>query len=629
MRIAINSRRGQAARRFAALAWLALPVLFGTLWAASCLAQGPSTGMAVRLHAGTDRADLRGALTYFGDQAGALDLAAARRAEAQGAFEPVRALPATFGFADGTYWFHWRVDNVDHREDRWVVAVAYALLDDVELYVVHDDGSSRSHASGDSRPFATRALDHRHLTFPLQLAAGRSADLFLRVRSQSSIQVPIELMTVEAFLARAPLEHLGLGIYYGILIGLFCYNLILYLATRDRTFLYYVLYAGFFALGQLSLNGIAFQHFWPAAPAWANEAVLVFIALGLASMLQFTRSFLDLGRTWPAVDRVMRGFMVVLLAAIAASALLGYRRTILVETALVFVIAALIMIAAVRVWRDGFRPASNFVLAWSVMLVGVVVYAAVSFGLLPKLFITEYGIQIGSAAEMILLSFALADRINSLREENARIQREAREQLETRVAERTVELNQALDKLESANQTLREFSMHDGLTGAYNRRYFDQYLPQVWAQARGERQPLSLVMVDLDHFKEINDRHGHQVGDDCLRSVAQCLRQQLRGDHERVVRYGGEEFFVVMPGVEADAAGWRAERIRLAISDLHVRTDGLELRLTISVGLATFHPDAALTPSDLLRVTDRALYEAKRAGRNRVVTGDAPGNRGS
>ncbi len=609
------------------VAWcVALLLLAMALVAPAARAAAPE----IELRASGERADVAGHLEVLVDPDGSLDLDSVRRAASEGRFEPVARAPATFGFADGVYWFRLAVVNRDHPEPDWVIAIAYALLDHVRLHTVHADGRVTVQESGDLAPFAARTVEHRHPTFRVDLDRSERVELYLRVASQSSIQVPIELLTVQAFLERAPLEHLGLGLYYGILLGLFFYNLILFASTRDSTFLYYVLYVGTFALGQFCLNGLAFQFLWPGSPEWANTAVLVSIGVGLVFMLTFTRAFLDLQRHLPAADRAARGLIVVLLATLAAIGVLGYRRIILLETTLVFVIALLILVSAIKVWRDGFRPARNFLIAWSALLVGVVVYAAVSFGLLPKMFLTEYGIQIGSAAEMILLSFALAYRINTLREENVRIQHDAREQLESRVAERTHELGEAMQRLRRANETLAEFSLRDGLTGVWNRRWLDHHLAQTWESAVAHGEPLSLLMVDIDHFKSINDRHGHLVGDDCLRAVAECLAAKVEGGRERVVRYGGEEFFVLLPGIADGAAAQVGEDMRAAVAERRVHSEGVGLNLTVSVGVATFRPHEHLRRDDLVRITDQAMYAAKRGGRNRVCVRDpatpAPGD---
>ncbi|HET9484545.1 MAG TPA: 7TM diverse intracellular signaling domain-containing protein [Xanthomonadales bacterium] len=603
----------QYARPIAARLALAL-----LLVAAALALPGPAR--ALDLVRDSDRVELAGELRYYHDSRGSMSLEDARARAHR--FEPVTRWPPTFGFAPGAHWFHLEVRNASHPEPDWVLAIRYALLDHADLYVVADDGRVREYQSGDRVPYVQRLVDHRHITFPVNLEAGQGAGLWLRVASESSVQVPLELTTERAFLEPASIEHLALGAYYGIMLGLFLYNLILFVSLRDRTFLLYVVYVATFAMGQFCLNGLAFQHLWPRAPDWANDVVLVTVAASLVAMLAFARAFLDLKHRLPRTDRIFLAIMGVLALLALGIPLLGYRLTITLETAIVFVMAGLILYAALRVYAAGYRPARNFLIAWAALLAGVTTYAAVSFGLLPKVFVTEYGIQIGSAAEMILLSFALADRINSLREENARIQREAQDLLEHRVIERTRDLDDANRQLQAVNRMLQDFSLRDGLTGAYNRRYFDQALTELWAAARAGHKPISLVMVDIDHFKQINDTHGHLHGDDCLRAVAQTLTLQLQRAGERVVRYGGEEFFVILPDAgEAEAAA-RAEQIRAAVAALQLDCGGEALSITISVGVATFHPETALAYADLLQITDRALYEAKRQGRNRVVAGN-------
>ena len=574
---------------------------------------------AIELAAGADRVDLSGELRYLHDPSGEWTAADARARSAR--FLPVTRWPPTFGFARGAHWFHLGVTNASHPEPDWILAIGYALLDHAELFVVDANGRTREYSSGDRVPFRQRALDHRWPTYPLSLDRGDAVELYLRVVSESSVQVPLWLSTERAFLEPAAREHLALGAYYGILIGLFFYNLILFVALRDRTFLLYVFYVGTFALGQFCLNGLAFQYLWPERPDWSNNVLLVTIAVTLAAMLAFARAFLDLERRLPRIDKAFLATMAMLAVLVAGIPWLGYRLTIELETGIVFLAAGLILVAAVRVYAGGYRPARNFLIAWTALLAGITVYAAVSFGLLPKMFLTEYGMQIGSAAEMILLSFALADRINTLREENARIEHEANARLENRVVERTRELDDANRQLHSVNRMLQDFSLRDGLTGVYNRRYFDQALTELWTAARAGHTPISLVMVDIDHFKRVNDDHGHLSGDDCLRAVAQALTLQLRRPTERVVRYGGEEFFVLLPGAGEAEAAEAAERIRAAVASQPVRCGSRTVSLTVSVGVATFHPETALAHSDLLQITDRALYEAKRLGRNRVVAG--------
>ena len=200
--------------------------------------------------------------------------------------------------------------------------------------------------------------------------------------------------------------------------------------------------------------------------------------------------------------------------------------------------------------------------------------------------------------------------------ENARLYEQVQEysrDLENKVTERTAQL-------ETLNQELQSLANRDSLTGVANRRRGDIYLEQVWALLRREKQPLTIIMLDVDHFKTYNDTYGHQAGDECLVQVATALQSELRRPADLIARYGGEEFILVLPNTDSDGAKIIGEKIRSAIESLAIEhaQSTVSNTVTISAGLATCIPNQERTIEGLLRNADIALYGAKRAGRNRV-----------
>jgi diguanylate cyclase (GGDEF)-like protein len=190
--------------------------------------------------------------------------------------------------------------------------------------------------------------------------------------------------------------------------------------------------------------------------------------------------------------------------------------------------------------------------------------------------------------------------------------------LDREVAVRTADLEQA-------NARLAELSMTDGLTGIANRRRFDEALSAEWKRARREGHPVSLILIDVDHFKHYNDTLGHLAGDDCLKRIARTLREHAARPADLVARYGGEEFALLTPE-NAESALRLGELLRDAVFSLALpHPDAPERRVTISVGVATLVPLGGETPADLVLRADEALYAAKRGGRNRVeVAGNGP-----
>ena len=175
-----------------------------------------------------------------------------------------------------------------------------------------------------------------------------------------------------------------------------------------------------------------------------------------------------------------------------------------------------------------------------------------------------------------------------------------------------------------AEAALKTLAASDGLTGLANRRSFDQTLAMEWSRAERTKKPLSLVLVDVDHFKLYNDLHGHQRGDECLRAVASIIGETALRPADLSARYGGEEFAIVMPETEQKAAVKVAERLRgmLAKLQLNHGAAGAGPLVTFSIGIATRIPDETVQADWLLTKADEALYAAKHAGRNRVVCAD-------
>jgi diguanylate cyclase (GGDEF)-like protein len=181
------------------------------------------------------------------------------------------------------------------------------------------------------------------------------------------------------------------------------------------------------------------------------------------------------------------------------------------------------------------------------------------------------------------------------------------------------------DELEErALCTLFELTLRDPLTRLYNRRYFDDRLKSEFSFARRHGTPLALLLVDIDHFKVVNDTHGHLVGDRVLRWVAENIRRTVRPE-DVLARYGGEEFILIARGMSAESAETLGNRVRYGLQTSRFQVGGTDLHLTVSVGVASMSGDAPCAgPDELISLADEALYQAKSAGRNRVCSAPPP-----
>jgi diguanylate cyclase (GGDEF)-like protein len=178
---------------------------------------------------------------------------------------------------------------------------------------------------------------------------------------------------------------------------------------------------------------------------------------------------------------------------------------------------------------------------------------------------------------------------------------------------------QSQQALQEARDRLEEMSLKDGLTNVANRRCFDQMLELEWQRATHNQQPLSLLLIDIDFFKKLNDRYGHRRGDDCLVTMAATLQTALPGSRDLLARYGGEEFAVILPDTDSPAAKNVAARMQEAIAELELANETeIGRYVTLSIGIATYQFPGAGTTRSLIETSDQALYKAKEKGRNRI-----------
>lgn len=338
------------------------------------------------------------------------------------------------GYSRSVFWL--RLD-LEYRPEQaqgdrnWLLELAYPPLDHLELYLPDEDGSfALAQRTGDALPFDSRQIRQNNYLFELNLEPGQAKRVYLRLESQGSIQAPLTLWAPNAYLEQQPGRIYVLGIIYGVLLVMLVYNLFIFVSVRDTSYLYYILYIASFGLYQVSVNGAGIEYFWPDSPWWANAATPFLIGAAALFGCQFARSFLHTAEHSPWVDRLLLLLMacgaVVMLLALSVS----YATALRLATYLALLFTVVIFAAGILAWLRGMRVARYFIFAWTAFLAGGIVNTLMVLGYLPNVFLTMYASQIGSALEVGLLSLALADRINAMKEERTRILQEAGRKLE-------------------------------------------------------------------------------------------------------------------------------------------------------------------------------------------------------
>jgi signal transduction histidine kinase len=238
------------------------------------------------------------------------------------------------------------------------------------------------------------------------------------------------LWSSTAYLEEQPVRLYVLGLIYGVLLGMLVYNLFIYLSVRDTSYLYYIFYIASFGLYQLSVNGAAVQYFWPDNPWWANAATPFFIGCAGLFGSQFARSFLQMAAHSRWLDRLLLALVAFSALVIGLSLMTSYALALRLATALALTFTVVIFSAGIFAWLRGLRVARYFIIAWSAFLLGGIINTLMVLGYLPNVFLTMYSSQIGSAIEVALLSLALADRINAMREQQSQTLFDASQKLE-------------------------------------------------------------------------------------------------------------------------------------------------------------------------------------------------------
>jgi diguanylate cyclase (GGDEF)-like protein len=555
-------------------------------------------------------------MQYLEDPAGKLTLEQVRAMSAR--FALCSSEGPNFSFTKSVYWFHVALENRNSSDVHWLVEAQYPLIDHFTFYAVRDGQLVDTREGGRPLPFAQRLIKHRNFIYPFEAYPGQSIDLYIRVQTSSSLQLPLAVWTPQAFLAKDHEEQLAFGLYYGVLGAMFIYNLMIFLSIKEISYFHYLHYLGGYTVFLMALNGLAYEYLWPDSPRWGAVGLPMLICFALIGMVNFSRTFLNLHSLMPVVNRWLRYFSYLLAMLSVCALVVDY--AIMIRLAAVNALIASVAVFACGCYClvKGERTARYFMLAWSALLAGVAAYVLKTFDVLPVNLLTEYGLQIGSALEALLLSFALAQRMTMLKEENLRIQAEATSQLEQRVAQRTQELGVAMQSLSQANAALQVMSLTDGLTGIKNRKHFDTQLSnEIKRSARGHLW-LSLLLIDIDHFKKVNDQYGHLAGDACLREVANTIKSCLARPSDDVARYGGEEFAVILPHTDLEGAAFLAQKICQTVAALHFEFEGQHIPTTISIGCCAALPETQGVSQALIAAADAALYQAKRSGRNRV-----------
>jgi two-component system NtrC family sensor kinase len=366
------------------------------------------------------------------------------------------------------FWLRFTIKN-ESSENHLLLSLDYPTLNVCEFYYPVN-GRYDSEKVSDNNPFDQRKYKHQDFIFDVSVPNHSTATFYLKVQSNEQMVLPLVLGTPQKIAETKLTRDLLWGVLIGILLVMILYNTFVFISTKDVSYLYYVLYTLFIALTQTSLSGYTYRFMFPNSPVLFNMGIIIFNALGGIAFSLFAQAFLGIKEKMPIMGKVFKLIILLysltIIVRLSGYALVSYRMTDV--CALVVTVSTYIVI--IRLSLDGYRPARFFLLAWTMFFAGIILFVLRNLGVLPYNSYTTYIMPIGTAIEVILLSLALADRINIFKAEKERSQEETvkallenekivREQnlfLELKVTERTLELSESNQELNSTLENLKQ-----------------------------------------------------------------------------------------------------------------------------------------------------------------------------
>ncbi len=345
------------------------------------------------------------------------------------------------GFTASGFWLKFTVQSQPGYGHEWLMEIDYPLLDVIDIFVLDEHQNPIHHEKmGDTLPFNSRRILHRNFILPLYFQTHHKQTVYLQVHSSSSLQVPVRLWEVNHFTSERSNEQYGLGLYYGMMLVMFLYNLFLWTSIRDADYLHYIAYIAAFSWIQLATSGLGYQFLWPGS-SWFQQISIPF-TIGLVGVFgsTFTRRFLQTKLHHKYADMALKLCVTLSLAICVTSFIFDIPTVMSVGKFVGVIFLSSVFYASFAMLLKGHRQARYFLAAWVALIIGGMITIGMMLGLLPNNIWTVHASKIGSALEITLLSFALADRIKMLQKEKIQAETRMKKELEAR-AERLAESN--------------------------------------------------------------------------------------------------------------------------------------------------------------------------------------------
>tara|TARA_B100001059_G_scaffold27794_1_gene22536 strand:+ start:45774 stop:47561 length:1788 start_codon:yes stop_codon:yes gene_type:complete len=532
-------------------------------------------------------------IVYFQENNAQLSLKQAQQVFSSNQVKQANSNSISLGIGTAPAWLKFSVKHDGVSKELYRLSVETPWLDHIDTWLVHDGILIKHVIGGDAIPFKQRPMQYRFYAFEHAFDQGIT-DVYIRVESLGPMAIPVRLSTRENAIKRDIAAGYQYGVLWGIMSALALYNLVLFIFIRQKEYGLYGLYLIGFVLNSLSYTGHIHTVITADAGAYFQDWLDITLMLTYSvAGLHFARYLLNTRAYAPKLDSTVKWITIIIPTAM----LLGFVRDQLVfSTILAFILNCGFVTLFIAMGLSALKAQQPFAVIFilssltAAICITVSTLAVAGF-LVPYNDYTFKAIEVGMAFEAILLAVILARQFRMAK----------------------------LDKV-----IAESFARTDSLTGLNNRRGFNQVTDPIWNNIVREKRDVSIVLIDIDSFKTINDTFGHAYGDQVLIEVAKCIKATAR-EGDVPARWGGEEFIIFLPETNQRKALIQAERVRSEIEKIQIMTDTLAITLTASFGVAGSENGlignktmAVVEQEKLINSADIALYTAKSKGKNRV-----------
>ncbi|MFY8351696.1 sensor domain-containing diguanylate cyclase [Pseudoalteromonas sp. SSM20] len=555
------------------------------------------------------------------------------------AWQRVEGGQINLGLGTSPVWLKFAIVNNTATQQDLFLFNAFVHIDKLTLYHKERSKLFTQRELGDSVPIKTRYLKDADQIFKLSLAPNQKQEYYIKAQTAGVMKLNLSLWQQDKYIEQKARFNLIMGLILGVMFASSLILSVLFFITKKQTFALaavfnicvWLLFA--WLLGYV-YRYISDQGFWLVHTV--VPALTIFVLIPLNILTERLLGLHSLAKPLVACLRITLGISVAL---VLISPLLSY--TLALTVAVVFAlfhILVLLFVTGIRAQKRDTKAQllvvcilpllitmlykGALIFSYSIFFSQLMVLFGISYLIscitLTLIAISQYIQQRDIKVSQQQKRLAEAEANEAIQSETIRLQEQHQEELESKIQERTFELEVTLRELQEKNLELEELNTLDSLTGLRNRRHFDKKITMEFRRSRREQTPLAVVMLDIDHFKPINDEYGHLAGDEAIKYVAASIKGALRRPSDIACRYGGEEFALILPNTDAEGAKLVSETIRKSIAKHAIKTSSGDVKLTISAGIFSHIADASLDPNQYTDWADKALYLAKQQGRNRV-----------